>query len=174
MKAAITAIDPGMTGAIAFLAADGSLIDVVDMPVFAVTKRVSGKDRMKSHINVHDLGSVIAQHGVGAAAVVEQVGARPEDGVSQAFQFGFGAGAIHGACGALGMRIETVTPQKWKKHFGLTADKEQARQLATRRFPAQADKFKRKMDAGRAEAALIALYHFETSSRATAPASTEH
>jgi len=78
MKAAITAIDPGMTGAIAFLAADGSLIDVVDMPVFAVTKRVSGKDRMKSHINVHDLGSVIAQHGVGAAAVVEQVVDAPQ------------------------------------------------------------------------------------------------
>ena len=162
MRAAITAIDPGMTGAIAFLAADGSLIDVVDMPVFVVTKRVSGKDRTKNHINVYELGSVISAHDIGAQAVIEHVGPMPRDGAMQAFQFGFGAGAIHGACGALGMRIETVTPQKWKKHFGLTADKEQARQLATRRFPAQADKFKRKMDAGRAEACLLALYHWET------------
>ena len=173
MSAVVTGIDPGMSGAIAFLAADGSLMDVVDMPVFAVTKRVAGKDRKKSHINVHELASVIDKHGTGAQAVIELVGARQGDGVSQAFQFGFSAGAVHGACGALGMRIETVTPQKWKKHFGLAADKEQARQLATRRFPAQADKFKRKMDAGRAEACLIALYHFETTPRAAAPASTE-
>ena len=163
MSAAVTGIDPGMSGAIAFLAADGSLIDVVDMPVFAVTKRVGGKDRTKNHINVHSLGSLIRAHDTAALTVIEHVGPMPRDGAMQAFQFGFGAGAIHGACGALGMRIETVTPQKWKKHFGLTADKEQARQLATRRFPAHADRFKRKLDAGRAEACLIALYHFETS-----------
>lgn len=169
MGAAITGIDPGMSGAIAFLAAEGSLIDVVDMPVFAVTKRVGGKDRTKNHINTHDLGDVLRSHGAESTAVVELVGARPTDGSSQAFQFGFSAGAIHGACGALGLRIETVTPQKWKKHFGLTADKEEARQLATRRFPGMAHLFKRKMDAGRAEAALIALYHHETS-RASAPA----
>jgi hypothetical protein len=168
MGAAITGIDPGMSGAIAFLAADGSLIDVVDMPVFAVTKRVAGKDRTKNHINTHELGSVIDKHGTASTAVVELVGARPTDGSSQAFQFGFSAGAVHGACGALGMRIETVTPQKWKKHFGLIADKEQARQLAVRRFPAMAHLFKRKMDAGRAEAALIALYHLETSRAAPA------
>lgn len=170
-KAACIGVDPGMSGAIAFLAEDGSLIDVVDMPVFAVIKRVGGKDKTKNHINVHDLGNLLRPNLEGEA-VIEQVGARPADGAMQAFQFGFGAGTIHGACGALQMRIETVTPQKWKKHFGLTADKEQSRQLATRRFPGQAHLFKRKMDSGRAEAALIALYHHETR-RATAAADTE-
>lgn len=171
MGASTVGVDPGMSGAIAFLAVDGSLIDVVDMPVFVVTKKVGGKARNKSHINVHDLGDLLRPHS-GCEAIIEQVGARREDGSSQAFQFGFGAGAVHGAVGALQMPIETVTPQKWKKHFGLTADKEQARQLATRRFPARADLFRRKMDAGRAEAALIALYHHEIR-RASATADTE-
>lgn len=157
----IISIDPGMSGAIATLADDGSLIEVTDMPVFAVVKRVGGKDRTKNHVNVHELGNVLARAGADEA-VIELVGPMPRDGSMQAFQFGFGVGAIHGACGALGLRIETVTPQKWKKHFGLTADKGQARQLATRRFPAHADLFKRVKDDGRAEAALIALYHFET------------
>lgn len=171
MGASTIGIDPGMHGAIAFLADDGSLIDVVDMPIFGVTKKVSGKLRTKNHINVHDLGDVLRPH-AGAEGVIEQVGARPDDGSSQAFQFGFAVGTVHGALGALGTSMDTVTPGKWKKHFGLTADKEQARQLATRRFPSRADLFRRKMDAGRAEAALIALYHHETR-RAHAAADVE-
>jgi len=165
MSGQIIGVDPGMSGAIAFLAGDGSLTDVVDMPVFAVVKRVGGKDLTKNHVNVHDLGSLLRRSG-DATAIVELVGARPGDGSVQAFQFGFGVGAIHGACGAIGLRIETVTPQKWKKHFGLAAAKDASRQLATRRFPAHAGLFKRVKDDGRAEAALIALYHHETRHRA--------
>lgn len=158
---AIIGMDPGMTGAIAIMADDGALLDVVDMPVFEVVKRVGGKNRTKRHVNVHELGDTLARAGA-ATAIIEQVGPMPRDGSMQAFQFGFGAGALHGACGALGLAIETVTPQAWKKHFKLTADKEQARQLVVRRFPAHADRFKRKLDAGRAEAVLIALYLVET------------
>lgn len=154
--------DPGMTGAIATLTASGDLVDVVDMPVFAISKRVKGKDRTKRHVNVHELGRIFSGAGAGARAVIEHVGPMPTDSRMSAFQFGFGAGALHGAAGALKMQIETVTPQTWKKHFGLTADKDQARQLATRRWPAHAHLFKRKLDAGRAEAALIALYSIET------------
>lgn len=156
----IIGCDPGMTGAIAVLNADGDLIAVHDMPVFAVTKRVGGKDKTKRHVNVHELGSLLKDW-PGARVVIEQVGPMPRDGAMQAFQFGFGAGALHGAAGALAMRIETVTPQKWKKHFHLTADKEQSRQLAVRRWPDMAHMFARKLDAGRAEAALIGLYLHE-------------
>lgn len=163
---AIIGMDPGMSGAIAIISGAGELVSVTDMPTFAVVKRVGGKDRTKNHINVHDLGNVLRPMiDFGATAVIEYVGARPTDGSAQAFQFGFGAGALHGACGALGFGIETVTPQKWKKHFGLTADKGGSRQLATRRFPAHADLFKRVKDDGRAEAVLVALYHHETRAR---------
>lgn len=154
--------DPGMKGAIAILSDAGDLIDVIDMPVFEVVKRVGGKDRIKRHINVHALGGVFAASGAGSRVVIEHVGPMPSDGASSAFQFGLAAGTLHGAAGALGLIIETPTPQTWKKHFHLTADKDQARQLATRRWPHMADKFKRKMDAGRSEAALIGLYSIET------------
>ena len=50
-----------------------------------------------------------------------------------------------------------VSPGKWKKHFGLTSDKEKSRALAIATWP-QSDHFRRKKDDGRAEAALTALY----------------
>lgn len=156
--------DPGVHGAIAILSDAGELISVEDMPVFAVVKRVKGKDRTKNHVNVHDLGNMLRpQMASSVSAVIEHVGPMPNDGAMQAFQFGFATGALHGALGVLGFGLETVTPQKWKKHFGLTSDKGGSRQLATRRFPAHADLFKRVKDDGRAEAALIALYALETS-----------
>lgn len=154
--------DPGVHGAIAILLDTGDLLAVHDMPVFAVTKRVKGKDRTRNHVNVHDLGAILRPF-AGGIAVVELVGAQPTDGPIQAFQFGFSTGALHGAAGALGMRIEPARPQAWKKHFKLPADKNAARQLATRRWPAFAEQFKRVADAGRAEAALIGLYWIETS-----------
>jgi crossover junction endodeoxyribonuclease RuvC len=55
-----------------------------------------------------------------------------------------------------------VTPSKWKKHFGLSSDKEQARGLAIQRFPLIAECLNRKKDADRAEALLIAQWYLET------------
>jgi crossover junction endodeoxyribonuclease RuvC len=43
----------------------------------------------------------------------------------------------------------------------LSSDKDTSRQLAMQRFPDYAEKFVRKKDDGRAEAALIALYGAE-------------
>lgn len=170
MSTATIGMDPGMSGAIAVLSADGDLLEVVDMPTFAIVKRVAGKDRTKNHINVHELGGLLRKY-PGAFAIIEQVGAMPKDGAMQSFQFGFGTGALHGACGALAFEMDTVSPQRWKKHFGLiNGTKGASRQIATRRFPSHADLFKRVKDDGRAEAVLIALYHHETRS---APAAAD-
>jgi crossover junction endodeoxyribonuclease RuvC len=51
-----------------------------------------------------------------------------------------------------------VAPAIWKKHFGLSTDKDASRALAGQTFPDQADLWKLKKQDGRAEAALIALY----------------
>lgn len=153
-------MDPGVTGALAFLTDDGDLVEVRDMPVFAVEKVVKGKKRTRRYINVHALGDILRPH-AGAQAVVEDVHSRPDDGGVQAFSFGFGAGALHGAIGALAMPLDTVTPTRWKKHFRLTADKNEARRLATRLWPQHAKLFARVMDAGRAEAALIGRYRID-------------
>lgn len=155
-------IDPGISGAIAVLTETGALVEVVDMPIFVVSRKVAGgKTKNKSHINVHELGNILRPY-AGAAAAIEKVATRPGEGAVAAFTFGMATGALHGAAGALQMQIEEPRPQDWKKHFKLTADKDQARQLATRRFPDHAALFKRKMDEGRAEACLIALWLHET------------
>jgi crossover junction endodeoxyribonuclease RuvC len=58
--------------------------------------------------------------------------------------------------------LHLVTPAKWKRYFGLDADKEKSRALALRLWPSRSDLFTRKRDHGRAEAALLARYFAET------------
>lgn len=155
----VIGIDPGVTGAIALVTTGGQLVNVFDMPAF----KINGK----SKIDVHQLGSILRDANYDQArAVIELVGAMPGQGVTSMFTFGFAAGAVHGAIGALGIPLDTVTPGKWKAHFRLGKDKDEARQLATRKWPH--GPFSRKKDAGRAEAALIALYAVETNALARA------
>ncbi|WMT85592.1 hypothetical protein NO932_11700 [Pelagibacterium sp. 26DY04] len=165
MSSHVVGFDPGVSGAIAVLDASGALIDIHDMPVFQTEKKVAGKAKKKSHLNVHAVGNFVRPF-AGSLAVIERVASRPGEGSVSSFTFGFGAGALHGIAGAFEMRIENPTPAQWKKHFRLSSDKGAARQLATRRWPDKASWFTRAKDDGRAEAALIALYAIETSSLA--------
>ena len=155
----VIGIDPGVTGAVALVSTTGELVNVFDMPAF----KINGK----SKIDVHQLGAILRDaNSDHARAVIELVGAMPGQSVTSMFTFGFAAGSVHGAVGALAIPLETVTPQKWKAYFRLGKDKDEARQLATRKWPH--GPFSRKKDAGRAEAALIALYAVETNALARA------
>lgn len=141
----IIGIDPGsVSGAWAVIWPDARMT-VGDLPVV---------DR---NIDPAALADLILRAEV-SRAVVEQVGARPGQGVSSMFAFGRSYGCILGVLGALGIRVQLVTPQKWKKAFSLTADKEVSRSRAIQRFPQIASSLARKKDAGRAEAAFLALY----------------
>lgn len=97
--------------------------------------------------------------------VVEEVGARPEQGASSVFTFGMSVGTVLGAISALGLPIELVSPPKWKasaKLGGLGKDvsKDVARQIATELWPDQRPLFKVKKNHGMAEAALMARWYF--------------
>jgi crossover junction endodeoxyribonuclease RuvC len=94
--------------------------------------------------------------------VVEQVHAMPRQGVSSTFSFGKACGMIEGVVAARGLPIAWVTPQRWKKAMGVTADKNSSRQLAINLWPNEAELFKRVKDADRAEAALIAEHYRRT------------
>lgn len=149
-------IDPGFTGAIAHYNATTRRLVITDMPVSPGPK---GKTEL-----LH--GALFEALQCPTCDVwVEQVGAMPGQGVSSMFRFGQTVGAIHMAVAARGHALRLVTPASWKRHFGLVKDKGAARGLAAQRFPAHASMFKRVRDDGRAEAALIALYGAETSSR---------
>jgi crossover junction endodeoxyribonuclease RuvC len=142
-------IDPGLSGAVAFL--DGEeLVEVVDMPV------VTPKGR-KPRVDVGGLASVLAAWAP-VEALVERVGPAPGAGVSSMFRFGYGAGAIEGVLAGLGIEVVLVAPTVWKPAMRLGSDKGRARAEAQRLFPALASLFDRVRDDGRAEAALLGLY----------------
>ena len=144
----ILAIDPGMTGALAFIDHAGELIAVHDMPV------------VSKEIDAAGLADLIAQASP-SAAIIERVASRPGEAPRAAFTFGRTYGTAIGIVAALDLPMHLVTPPVWKKHHRIPADKEAARALALRLWPGHADRFKHKKDAGRAEAALIGRYAIE-------------
>lgn len=155
--ALICAIDPGFTGAIAFLNTGTRALSVHDMPTAP-----SLKGRVE--LDLYGLCSLLDFHGSPdepRISVLEQVAARPGQGAPATFRFGQGYGAIEMALVGNGWTRNYVTPTVWKKHFKLSKDKGVSRALACQRFPQHADLFARVKDDGRAEAVLLALYALE-------------
>jgi hypothetical protein len=95
-------------------------------------------------------------------AVIERVATMPRQGVSSTFRFGTAFGIIQGVVSALEIPVHFVAPGKWKRHFGLTAEKELSRARALQLWLSRSDLFARKKDHGRGEAALLARYFAET------------
>jgi len=81
-------------------------------------------------------------------------------GVVSVFRFGAAYGAAIGVISALAIPLHLVSPARWKRHYGLDADKERSRARAIQFWPASRH-FTRKKDHGRAEAALLARYGAE-------------
>jgi crossover junction endodeoxyribonuclease RuvC len=151
----ICGIDPGLSGAIALLNPTTRSVDLFDMPLVA---QKSGREVT----DIHNLGRLLMPMGHGPEiAILEQVGAMPKQGVVSMFRFGQNYGALQMALAGHGYDTHDVTPQKWKKHFGLKSDGDASRGLAIQRFPYLAGHLDRKMDHNRAEAVLIALYGLE-------------
>ena len=147
-------IDPGKSGAIAVLDGYGEIVWVEDMPV--IGGQVSGAV-LAGMIDVAD-PSGPGPLQVELVAVVEQVHSMPKQGVASSFDFGKSYGIVLGVLAALQVRTEFVPPTRWKKAMRLGSDKEVARRRAIEHWPRQADVFKRKKDADRAEACLLALW----------------
>lgn len=143
----IVGIDPGKTGALALVAPDGELVDICDMPI-------AGKQVVPTLLD--DWFTDIAP--IEPLVVLEAVHAMPRQGVASSFNFGVSYGVLLGVVAARRLRLETVTPARWKRDMRLTADKDEARRRACQRWPDDAWRFKRKKDDGRAEAALLAVW----------------
>src|SRR5262249_60843507 len=92
-------------------------------------------------------------------AFIERAQAMPKQGASSGFKYGRATGAIEAVLVCCEIPMTIVEPTAWKKHHGLRGgDKEGGRQRALQLFPAAHGWLARKMDHGRAEAALLALY----------------
>lgn len=145
MTKCVMGIDPGASGAVAFYYTEfPSKIGVFDFPI------------VDNEINCSALADLIRNHNP-ELAVIEAVGPMPKQGVSSTFKFGVAYGMARGVISSLMIPQIYVTPTKWKKFYGLPADKEKARETAITLWPSS-DGFRRKKDHGRAEAALLARY----------------
>lgn len=94
-------------------------------------------------------------------AVIEHVGAMPGQGVTSCFSFGESFGWLQGVLDAMLIPYELVRPQKWKKVFSCTSDKNTSIAVARRLFPEvdlRRTPLCRKPHDGKAEALLIAEY----------------
>lgn len=162
---AVLGIDPGLKGALALVSDAGVLVETWDMPV---TGKLFGKGLEVNPAFVADLVDEAieiarAELSEDIRACVERVGPRPGQGVTSMFGFGVSFGMLRGVLAARQVPTTYAQPQRWKRFFGLDGRKEGARTYASEQWPAQAHRFRRVKDDGRAEAALIALYSVRNS-----------
>jgi crossover junction endodeoxyribonuclease RuvC len=139
-------IDPGMRGAVAVIDPGGlaTVWDADGSPARAVCQAVwsiYGEDNW--------------------VATIESVHAMPGQGVTGVFGFGRAYGEALGALYALGVTEPNfVSPQRWKKYYGLGREKYASLELARELFPCvtEAGLLKLKKHHDRAEALLVAEY----------------
>lgn len=152
-------IDVGLSGALSLISSAG-LVSVADMPTMA---KGAGHGRVKREVNAAGLASLLRNWTDGARdevlVVVERVASMPGQGVASMLSLGDSVGTVRGVIAALGLPLAWVTAREWKRHYGLSADKELARARAIEFWPSI--DFSRKKDHGRAESALIARYGWE-------------
>ena len=135
-------VDPGKNGGIAIIDSDG----VIAFPF--------SEERL-----LIELDGIAQEYE--CICYLEHVHAMPKQGVSSTFNFGMNFGFIQGVLKAYKIPYELVTPQKWKKEFSCTSDKNTSIEVCKRLFPGvnlKATDRCRKDHDGMAEALLIAEY----------------
>lgn len=147
----ILGIDPGFTGALAlydpFIK---KLHSIIDMPLITSPTKQLDKG---------SLALILEGHAASIAyAVLEDVGAMPNDGRASLFKFAVGKGILEGMLASLMIPVHMPTPAVWKIRMGLNSQKSKSRELASQLFPSHAQSFARAMDDGRAEAVLLAVF----------------
>ncbi len=148
----ILGIDPGATGAIAFLWPDDFYM-IDDLPIVDGIVNSSGLLTLLKKTRFPYIPQTVTFH----HAFVERAQSMPKQGIASTFKYGVGYGAILGVLAALQIPYTLVSPQKWKKVFGLIGkDKEASRALAIQWYPKA--ELHLKKHHGRSEALLIARW----------------
>lgn len=139
-------IDPGKAGALAYIMGETVSVFSFDENVYNAA-----------------LGSaaLMQENGEHVFCCLEHVGAMPGQGVTSMFSFGENFGFIRGLLHAHCISYELVRPQKWKREFSITGDKNTSIAVCKRLFPdvpLRRTERCRKDDDGLAEAVLLAEY----------------
>jgi hypothetical protein len=148
----VCGVDPGLSGAVAFIRPDAThpanRLAVFDAPL------IGGEfDGVAfARLIVERLPDSIA---------IEHAFSRPGQGVSSTFKFGRTFGQALGVIQALSVPYELVSPAVWKKHFKISPNspKDASRLVCKRLYPGADIPLKRHH--GRADAILIAHYAWQ-------------
>ena len=155
MRKLYIGIDPGLAGAVALFDPETQKIRVEDMPVASHLINGKNRNRIVAPLLVNILRGWHLTHEL--FALVELVGGAGKQSASHAFTFGKTVGICTGSLAGVGIAFQEMRPQEWQKLIRVGKGKDAARAMAAQMFPSQADLFKRKMDDGRADAALLAI-----------------
>jgi len=151
-------VDPGLSGAVAVLDDTGDLALLSDLPTLAAGKGA----KISRRLDPAGLARLLEPYrGKVTLALVEQVAARPGQGVASVFSLGDSFGTIRAVLACLAVPVRLVPPAEWKRAYRLDSDKERARAKAIELFPS-AD-LHRKADHNRAEALLMARFALSVS-----------
>ena len=152
MRMRILGIDPGINGGLAIVDIDIDstvLVDAIDIPITGVGA--------KTRVDVLAIRDWILAHQP-RHALIERAGVMPKQGISSGFKYGRAVGSLEAVIACCEVPMTIIEPTVWKKFHQLRGgEKEASRQRALQLFPAAHRLLSRKMDHGRAEAALIAL-----------------
>ena len=149
----VAGIDPGKTGALAITYPDG-FVECFDVPKV----KLRGKEVPAWH-DWQKSWSLALMFNQPNMIVIEDVSARPGQGVTSMFTFGRTLGFVHAIAVASGASIQFVTPSVWKGKMGLlNSSKGASREKASALYPKARDLLGRVKDDGRAEAILLAHY----------------
>lgn len=110
-------IDPGKSGAMAIIWVSG-IAEVIPFDPVAYIHALSKVTNISA-----------------SRCCLEHVSAMPRQGVTSTFNFGENFGWIQGILDAFGVSYELVRPQKWKREFSVTADKNSSLAVCKRLFP---------------------------------------
>lgn len=146
----ILGIDPGQSGGMAIIHPDR--LEIVDG-----TRVPTTKAKCKVVLNTAAARDFLAPYNCGVA-IIEQVGTMPGQGIVSAFSFGRITGALEAVAGMEALDTHWVTPAVWKRHYGLSRDKQASIDTARKLF-GSSYRWQYKADEGIAEAALIGLYY---------------
>jgi len=162
-------IDPGNSGAIAFIYDEPEDLIIFDMPIVKEKngKTKKGKDKYKIYLDELEFKEILTW-AKPEIVFIEKSQAMPKQGVSSMFHYAVSFGIIRGICIGLNIPYKLITPTSWKKGLGIHNKrklkrtgfdikkelKEKSIQLAKQLYP-KADIGK---SDGRAEALLILHY----------------
>lgn len=153
-------IDPGLSGGVSIYDHYLNVLTVRPMPVLEEAVVIKGKKKTRRQYNLPALCELLdfAKEDVGGVAV-EKVTARPGEGTTSSFRFGWGAGAIESMIVTKHFPLMMVRPQVWKAyHELLGSEKDDSRAKASVLFPQCAPYWKLKKQDGLAESALMCAW----------------